>query len=173
MDRLWIGTPQSPPVSNFIAPQASYISTGTPNATAVNGILATRITAISGTTLTLAANAVATATSQPAAHDNAPVVIAGCTTIGGGGSGTLYIPNGGPVPFNSVLNLRDNCPNPSVVNKLKILVNSAQLLVNEPIIPRFKETWIESVGSGGPTLSFAVGANSEITRQCLSADLHT
>jgi hypothetical protein len=37
------------------------------------------------------------------------------------------------------------------------------LLVNEPIISRFKETWIESVGSSGPSVSFDVGANSEIT----------
>jgi hypothetical protein len=155
---------QAPPASTFIASQASYISTGRPAAAAVNGILASRITGISGTTITLAASATATATSQPAAHDNSPVVIAACSAIKSGvGNGTLYIPSGGAVPINSILNLRDNCAYPSVVNKLKILVNQAQLLVNEPIVARDQNTWIESIGGGGPNLAGETGITSEIT----------
>jgi hypothetical protein len=154
----------NPPVSNGIGPIAAYISLTTPTAVAVNGILASRITGISGTTITIAANAVATATSQPAAHDNSPVVAAACSAISTtGGSGTLYIPIGNSVPFNSVLNLRDSCPYPTTPNKLKILVNGAQLLVNEPIIARDQQTWIESIGGGGPQTSFTVGVTSEIT----------
>jgi hypothetical protein len=150
--------------TNFVQTPASYISTGTPTAVAVNGILASRITAISGTMLTLATNATNTSTSQPAAHDNAPVVIAGCAAIAATlGNGTLYIPNGLSVPFNSILNLRDNCAYPGTVNKLKLYVNTSQLLVNEPIVVRDQQTWIESIGGGGPNLSGSTGFTSEIT----------
>jgi hypothetical protein len=149
--------------TNYIPTQATYISTGTPTATAVNGILAARITAISGNNITLSANTTANATSQPAAHDNAPVVIAGCNAIGAGGSGILYIPSAGPVAFNSVLNLRDNCTYPSVVNKIKIQVNQSQLVVNEPIVLRDQNTWIESIGGGGPNMAASTGVTSEIT----------
>jgi hypothetical protein len=154
---------QSLPGGRYVAPQASYISTGTPTASAVNGILAGRITGISGTTLTLDTAATATVTSQPAQHDNAPIIIAGCTALGTGGSGNLYIPNGGPVVFNSILNMRDKCtyPNP---NKMKILVNSAKLTVNEPIVLRQIANDWESIGGGGPLLSFTVGQpTSEVT----------
>ena len=85
----------APPISNDTAPQAAYISTTTPTSVAVNGILASRITGISGTTLTLAASAINTATSQPAAHDNSPVVYAGCAALGGGGSGIFLSPAAG------------------------------------------------------------------------------
>jgi hypothetical protein len=152
---------QSLPGGRYVAAQASYISTRTPTASAVNGILASRITGISGTTVTIAANAVATATSQPAAHDNSPVVIAGCAALGTYGSGTLYIPNGGDVVFNSPLNLQANCtfPNP---NKLKILVASSRLVVNEPIILRKIGTSIESVSGGGAMQSISTGTTSEV-----------
>jgi hypothetical protein len=153
-----------PPTNNPIAPQAAYISRTTPTAAAVNGILTARIQSIRGTTITLAGvTARATATSQPAAHDNSPVVVAGCNAIGAGGSGTLYIPSTGSVPFNSVLNLRDNCPFPTTPNKFKLLVNGSQLFVNEPIVARDQNTWIESVGGGGPTFAGSTGINSEIT----------
>ena len=155
------------PASNYIAPQAAYISTTTPTAFAINGILASRITAISGNTITIAANAIGSATSQPAAHDNSPIVIAGCNAIGNGGSGILYIPSTGSVQFNSILNLRDSCPynggNGTGTNKFKLLVNQSQLLVNEPIVLRDQNTWIESVGPGGPNLAGSTGATSEIT----------
>jgi hypothetical protein len=147
---------QSLPGGRYVGAQASYISTGTPTASAVNGILAGRITGISGTTLTLDTAATATATSQPAAHDNAPIIVAGCTALGAGGSGNLYIPNGGSVVFNSILNMRDKCtfPNP---DKMKILVNSATLVVNEPIVLRQTANDWESIGGGGPLGSFTVG----------------
>ena len=91
------------------------------------------------------------------------MVFAGCDAIGTGGSGILYIPSAGSVPFNSALNLRDNCPYPTTPNKFKLLVNGSQLLVNEPIIARDQNTWIESVGGGGPNLSGSTGLTSEIT----------
>jgi hypothetical protein len=151
------------PGGQYLAPQAPYISTGVPTASTVNGILAGRITGISGTTITLDTAATATATSQPTKHDNAPIIVAGCTALGAFGSGNLYIPNAGAVVFNSILNMRDKCtfPNP---NKMKILVNSAQLLVNEPIVLRLNANDWESIGGGGPLASFATGQpSSEVT----------
>jgi hypothetical protein len=147
---------QSLPGGRNVAAQASYISPGTPTASAVNGILAGRITGISGATLTLDTVATATATSQPARHDNAPIIVAGCTALGAGGSGNLYIPSGGSVVFNSILNMRDKCafPNP---NKMKVLVNSATLVVNEPIVLRQIANDWESIGGGGPMESFTAG----------------
>jgi hypothetical protein len=156
---------QAAPTSAFIAPQAAYISTTNPTAVAVNGILASRITGISGTTLTISAHAVATATSQPAAHDNSPVVIAACIAIGAGGSAVFHIP-GGPsltVPFNSVLNLRDNCAYSGTVNKLRLNVDGGQLLVNEPIVARDIQNYFECVGGGGPLQSLSTGITCEIT----------
>ena len=158
MDRLSIGE-FNLSLAESLAAQAPYISTRVPTASAVNGILAGRITGISGTTLTLDTAATATATSQPAEHDNAPIIVAGCTALGAGGSGNLYIPNGGNVVFNSILNMRDKCtwPNP---NKMKILVNSAKLVVNEPIVLRLVHNDWESIGGGGAAASFAVGQPS-------------
>jgi hypothetical protein len=143
------------PGGQYLAAQASYISTTTPTASTVNGILAGRITGIGGSTITLDTAATATATSQPAKHDNAPIIVAGCTALGAG-NGNLYIPNGGAVVFNSILNMRDKCtfPNP---DKMKILVNSATLVVNEPIVLRTVANDWESIGGGGQLESFTVG----------------
>src|SRR5262249_20670153 len=60
----------------------------TPPATPTNGIFATTITNISGSTVTLAANAVASVPSATVTHDNTPNILALCAstpmnTIGG------------------------------------------------------------------------------------------
>ena len=105
-------------ISGSVVP--SYISTTTPTAVAVNAPLNTTITAISGTTVTLASASSATVGSTTVLHDNGPNLKLACQS----GAGTMYVPNGGIYPFNSILDLA-SC----IFSKL--LVGSV-LTINDP-----------------------------------------
>jgi hypothetical protein len=114
------------------APIAPGYVPSTPPSSVTNGILATTITGISGTTLTLAANAGNTAASQTAQHDNAPIVLAGCAALPSLGGGTLYIPALNPVavvPFNSPVDLLHGCSTAQVT-----LTLASTISANDPII---------------------------------------
>jgi hypothetical protein len=132
----------------------------TPPGSATNGILATTITGISGTTLTLASPAVATVTSVSSQHDNAPIVIAGCNALGANGVGILYIPVSNPastVPFNSPTDMYHNCNARQVVVQV-----GSTLQVNEPIVlMRAGTTWKGAAPSGlAPT--FGIGSSTQV-----------
>lgn len=121
----------------------------TPAAAVTNGILAARITAINGTNLTLASAATNTAASQPANHDNSPVVLAACAAMPTTGGGNLYIPATNPAAqavFNSPLDLYHSCN----VGQLTLTV-AATLVVNDPIIMKTGGVTIKAApgGSGG------------------------
>ena len=129
-------------------PVAGYVPT-TPPATATNGILASTITAINGTNLTLATAAINTAGSQTANHDNSPVVLAACAAMPSAGGGTLYIPATNPAAqavFNSPLDFYHSCN----VNQLTLEV-AANLDLNDPIIMKQAGLTIKALpgGSGG------------------------
>ena len=126
----------------------NYVPT-TPPSSVTNGILSTTISSISGTTLTLAANATNTATNQTAQHDNTPILLAACAALPTNGGGELRIPATSPiaqVPFNSPLNLHDNCSG----NQFTVSVGSS-LAVNDPIILKTGVTFaaIPGAQSGG------------------------
>jgi len=128
----------------------------TPPSSATNGIFATTITNISGTTLTLAANAPNTAISQTAQHDNTPIVLAGCAALPSGGGGELYIPATNPhasVPFTSPLDLYHNCGN----NSTQVTITAAaDLIINEPVIMKASGVKIRGVVGGvKPNTQFA------------------
>jgi len=109
----------------------SYVPS-TPPTTATNGILATTITGISGTNLTLAVAATNTATSQTAQHDNTPIVLAGCAFMPPTGGGTLLIPALNPVgsaQFNSPLDFYHNCNVSQLTWEL-----ASPIVLNDPVI---------------------------------------
>jgi hypothetical protein len=135
----------------------------TPPSSATNGILATTITGISGTTLTLATNAIATATSQFAQHDNTPIVLLGCAAIGASNGGELRIPAGsssGVVLFNSPLDLQDNCP----ASQLTLSLGAVVTGINDTIIMKKAGTNIQAIpGSQLPGQQFQNYASARIT----------
>jgi hypothetical protein len=143
------------------APAVPGYFPATPPSSPTNGILATTITSISGTNLTLAANASNTATSQFAQHDNTPIVLAGCTAIGGAG-GDLVIPaqsTATQVPFNSPLDLYNNC----AANQLTIEVGTP-LLLNEPVIAKPSGFVMKArPGAARPGSSFQTAFSTNIT----------
>jgi hypothetical protein len=125
------------------APTVPAYVPSTPPSSTTNGILAARITAVVGTTLTIDTVAAATARSQTAKHDNSPVVLAGCAALGASGQGTLYIPSTNPpaeAMFNSPLDLYHSCN----VNQIVISISSS-LTVNDPIIMHHAGTTIQAV----------------------------
>jgi hypothetical protein len=127
----------------------------TPSSSVTNGILATTISSISGTTLTLAANATNTATSQTAQHDNTPIILNVCSALPTSGGGELRIPATSPiaqVPFNSPLNLHDNCTG----NQFTVTLGSL-LAINDPITLKTGVTFAAIPGgqsSGSPNQSY-------------------
>jgi len=139
MDGAWVDWGLgAPPVPGYVP--------STPPRSTTNGILATTITAISGTTLTLAVNATATATNKTAQHDNTPVVLAGCAAMPPTGGGTLLIPALNPyptaaLPFNSPLDFR-NCN----VSQLTLEIGSP-IALYDPII--FKPSGLTIKGRPG------------------------
>ena len=108
-----------------------------------NGILATTITAINGTTVTLATSAVATATSQWAQHDNTPIVYLGCAALPSYGGGELRIPATSPIAtvlFNSPLDLYHYCTNEQLT-----ISSGSRLGFNDPVIMKQAGTTFTSV----------------------------
>jgi hypothetical protein len=122
----------------------SYIP-ATPPLSTTNGILSTAITAISGTTLALAANASNTATNQSALHDNSPIVLLGCAALPANGGGDLLIPATNPisnVQFNSPLDLR------SCGNKQVTLTFASRINLNDPLILKAAGTIVRAAPGG-------------------------
>ena len=121
----------------------------TPPATATNGILATTIAAIHGTTLVLANAATAATSNQTAKHDNTPIVLAACAALPFKGGGTLYIPAQNPilsVPFNSPLDMYHNCAGTQLT-----LTIASPVTINDPIIMKQNSITINSAPGGSPT----------------------
>src|SRR5271165_2912261 len=92
---------------------AAYLPANPPSSP-TNGILATTITAINGTQITLAANSNATISGATVQHDNTPNVLAACTSSANNGQGgTIYFSQGaaqgGVYIFNSPLQMK-LCP---------------------------------------------------------------
>jgi hypothetical protein len=107
---------------------------GTPPSATTNGILATTITAINGTNLTLAAAATNTATNQIAQHDNTPIVLNACAAMPTSGGGTLLIPALNPIgsaQFNSPLDFYHNCNVSQLTWEL-----ASPITLNDPVIMR-------------------------------------
>jgi hypothetical protein len=132
----------------------SYFPTTPPRRT-TNGILATTITAVDAVakTLTLAANASNTATSQLVQHDNAPIVLNACQALPSPGGGELYIPATNPnanVAFNSILDLYDFCPTVQMT-----LTYATNIIANEPMIMKqVGQTVNAALGSSMPGNQF-------------------
>lgn len=124
------------------APTVPGYVPSTPPATTTNGILATIITAINGTNLTLATNAINTATSQTTQHDNTPIVLAGCAAMPTLGGGTLLIPALNPVgsaAFNSPLDFYDNCGTSQLTWEI-----ASPIVLNDPVIMKQKGLTIKA-----------------------------
>ncbi|HXJ04388.1 MAG TPA: hypothetical protein VNH65_04770 [Candidatus Acidoferrum sp.] len=140
----------------FSAPTIPAYVPSTPPASPTNGILATTITNIAGSTITLAANAVTTVSSATVLHDNAPNVLAACaSTPMGSTGGTIFLPSSNPqgalYVINSPLNLAAGCPQNT---RFQL---GAQLFINYPIIPRggnVIEGTIQGAGGNGAGPSF-------------------
>ena len=141
------------------APTRPAYVPATPPATATNGILATTITNISGNTITLANNAVASLTGATVFHDNAPNILAVCASapVGGvnGEANTIYFPTSNPIGavyvLNSPLNLASSCP-----QSIKLQLG-AQLQINYPVIPGSSnviEGTIQGTGGNGAGPAF-------------------
>jgi hypothetical protein len=138
------------------APHAPTYLPSTPPASPTNGILSTTITNISGNTITLAANAVASVTGATVSHDNAPNVLAACASAPMNGTGaTIFVPASNPQGLvyliNSPLNLATGCP-----QNMRFQLGS-QLWINYPIIPGAGDDFegtIQAAGGNGADPSF-------------------
>ncbi|MHB8502685.1 MAG: hypothetical protein ACYDCG_00260 [Candidatus Acidiferrales bacterium] len=138
------------------APHIPAYVPATPPSSPTNGILATTITNISGNTITLANNAVATVTSATVFHDNAPNVLAVCASSPmNTNGGTVFVPASNPqgslYVLNSPLNLATGCP-----QNMRLQLG-AQLFINYPIIPSASnliEGTIQGAGGNGAGPSF-------------------
>lgn len=124
----------------------AYVPT-TPPAASTRGILATTITNINGTTVTLAANASASVTGATVFHDNTPNVLSACSAMNNQG-GTILFPASNPqgnlFVLNSPLNLATGCP-----QNVKLQLG-AQLFINFPVIPGASDFFLGVVqGAGG------------------------
>lgn len=108
---------------------AAYIPS-TPNASPINGILATTISAINGTNVTLASAAGASVSSATVLHDNAPNILAACNSIGTGAGVDLYYPAPATYTINSPLKLY-TCP---ATQQRHIFAGTIQIV--EPVIPK-------------------------------------
>ena len=108
---------------------AAYIPS-TPNASPINGILATTISAISGTNVTLASAAGASVSSATVLHDNAPNILAACGSIGTGAGVDLYYPAPAIYVINSPLKLY-TCP---ATQQRHIFAGLIE--IGEPVIPK-------------------------------------
>jgi len=129
----------------FGAPSVPIGVPSTPPSTTINGILATTITNISQTTLTIKAKAMATVTNVLAQHDNTPVVYAACAAMSSNG-GTLGISVktvASQPTFNSPLDWR-NCP-----KNIELDVASS-LAINDPWIMSQQLT-LHGLAGGGAT----------------------
>jgi hypothetical protein len=132
----------------------SYVP-ATPPSSTTNGILATTITNINGTTVTLAANAVATVSSATVNHDNTPNILSVCSsTAMGTQGGTIFFPASNPegnlYVINSPLNL-SACPQNT---RLQL---GAQPVLNYPVLPsggNVIEGTIQGAGGNGAGPSF-------------------
>jgi hypothetical protein len=139
----------------------AYLPANPPGA-ATNGILATTITAINGTQVTLAANAAASVSGATVQHDNTPSVLAACTSSANNGQGgTIFFSQGnaqgGSYVFNSPLPMK-SCP---AYTKLQL---GAQVFLNEPWLSRsLYEIEGLNQASGGNMPSFVMDHVAQIT----------
>ena len=154
MDGSWVDWGLGAPVTPGYVP-------ATPPSSATNGILATRITAISGTTLTVANAATASVSGQASAHDNTPVVLAACAAMPSTTGGILFIPAQNPVaniPFNSPLDFYHNCAAAQPVLQL-----ASAIVLNDPVIPKQSGLVVRAApGSAVSGLQFVSRFTSQI-----------
>lgn len=118
----------------------------TPSTGVTNGILATTIVAIRGTTLTLGKAATATTASQTAQHDNTPIVLNACAALPRPGGGTLYIPAQNPisaVPFNSPLDMYHGCPSTQLT-----LTLASTITLNDTVVMKQVGMTVNSAPGG-------------------------
>jgi hypothetical protein len=139
---------------------AAYVPR-TPPPASTNGYLQTTITAINGTSVTLANAASATVTSGTVLHDNAANVINACTSAANNSQGgTIYFPGSNPQGNLYILNspLRmASCP-----GSIRLMLG-APLAVNEPVLVR-NQMLVEGLPQGATNQfpSFNTGYSSEI-----------
>jgi|GEM_PF-772442 len=149
---------------NLPAPAKPPYVPSTPPSSPTNGIFSTTITNISGTTVTLAANAIASVTSATVYHDNTPNVLAICASSAmNSNGGSIYYATSNPVGsvyiFNSPLNLSAGCP-----QNTKHLLH-AQWIINYPIIPGSANVFegaVEGAGGNGAGPSFGKYATTRL-----------
>jgi hypothetical protein len=140
---------------------AAYLPANPPSA-ATNGILATTISGITGTQITLAVNAGATVSAATVQHDNTPNVLAACTSSANNGQGgTIFFSQGpsqgGVYVFNSPLQMK-LCP---AYTKLQI---GTQVWLNQPWLSRtFYEIEGLPQGNGGNTPPFLMDHIAQIS----------
>lgn len=127
-----------------------------PPASPTNGILSTTITNISGSTVTLGSNAVASVSSATVFHDNAPNILSLCASSAMNNiGGTIFYSTSNPVGsayvINSPLNLAAACPQ-NTKHDLH-----GQLIINYPVIPGAGNVFVgstEGVGGNGAAPTF-------------------
>jgi hypothetical protein len=139
----------------------AYLPANPPSGT-TNGFFASTITAINGTQVTLAAAPPASLASATIQHDNAPNVVAACTSSANNGQGgTIFFSQpatqGGAYVFNSPLHL-SLCP---PYTKLQL---GAQVFLNQPWLSRtFYEIEGLNQASAGNLPSFAMDHVAQIS----------
>ncbi len=135
------------------APKVPAYIPSTPPAAVTNGILATTITAVNGTNLTLATAAANATSNQTAKHDNSPVILAACAAMPASAGGTLYLPTFSPevtVVLNSPLDLYHSCSTGQIT-----LALASNLTVNDPIVMKQNGLTIKAVpGASGVPPNF-------------------
>lgn len=154
MDGAWVDWGLSAPTLPVYVPT-------TPPVSATNGILASTITAISGTTLTLATAATAAVSSVASQHDNVPNLLNACLATPSTTGGTIHIPVLNPVasiPFNSPLDFYHKCVRPQLVVEV-----GSGISINDPWIPNQSGLTVKAIpGSAASGLQFVSYYTSQV-----------
>ena len=142
MDSAWIDW-------GFTAPSVPAYFPATPPNTPTNGVFATTITGISGTSVTLA-SAPTQGVTATTFHDNVANILALCGSSlfnNGTAGGTIYLspsdPQGSVYVTNSPLNMHTGCPAQTTLSL------GAQLFVNYPITPNGGNNFAGTIQAGG------------------------
>lgn len=136
----------------------------TPPGASQAGYLATTITAIAGTTFTLAANAGQTVVAQNALHDNGPALIVTAKVLGATfNGGRILIPEGSLTAPAFVVNSTVDLRNANIGyngGKAEVLIQGL-LYLNQPIIPDAGMNFTGYASVGG--FAFSYGPMASVT----------
>lgn len=113
----------------------AYIPSSPPGATQPGYLVSTIVSGGGTLSMTLANSAVTTAASQTTLHDNVPALRQAIQAAYSSGGGTIYIPNGGAYPFNSLFDGTTGFIN-VFTRSIRILFNNNFSTINQPWVLR-------------------------------------